>query len=89
MGYKEVINQWTVGEIKKKADEIRKEIGEDSKMKISVDHPRQQNEKNIDWRDYPAINAETGRKLKYNLGYYFDSWEDYCKSGADTNYDTK
>jgi len=58
-------------------------------MKISVDHVKQNKEKNIDWRDYPCINVETGRKLKYNLGHYFSSWEDYCKNGYDTNFDTK
>jgi len=58
-------------------------------MKISVDHVRQNKEKNIDWRDYPVMNAKTGRKLKYNLGHYFYTWEDYCKNGADNNYNTK
>jgi len=58
-------------------------------MKISVNHPQQHIEKNQDWRDYPCINVETGRKLKYNLGHYFQSWKDYCKNGYDTNYETK
>ena len=66
---------------------LKKEEGKE--MKISVDHPQQNIEKNIDWQDYPCINVETGKKLKYNLGHYFDSWEDYLKNGSDTNYDTK
>jgi len=41
------------------------------------------------WKDYPCINVKTERKLKYGLGHYFDSWENYCKNGDDTNYNTK
>jgi len=57
--------------------------------KISVDHPRQHKEKNIYWGDYPCINVETGRRLKYTLGHYFATWEDYCQNGYDTMYDTR
>lgn len=58
-------------------------------MKISVDHVRQCKEKNLTWEDYPAMNTKTGRKLKYNLGHYFDTWIDYLINGADTNYNTR
>ena len=61
----------------------------ESKMKISVDHPQQNIEKNMDWRDFPCMNVESGRKLTSGLGHYFKTWEEYCKEGNDTNYDTK
>ena len=58
-------------------------------MKISVDHARQYKERNLAWVDYPVMNSETGRKLKFNLGHYFSTWEEYCKERNDTNFDTK
>ena len=53
------------------------------KRNISVNHPQQQIEKNIDWRDYPCMNTRTERKLRKNLGYYFESWKDYITNGDD------
>jgi len=54
------------------------------KSKISVDHERQNKEKNIWWGDYPCRRVDTGRKLKRRLGYYFNSWKDYIMNGAES-----
>lgn len=55
----------------------------ETKNMIIVNNVANDKEKNISWEDYPCINIETGERMKKNLGFYFDSWDDYVKNGAE------
>ncbi len=52
-------------------------------MRLVVDSEKQAKEKNIDWRDFPMFNLETGKRLKKTCGDIYDSWKEYVEKYPD------
>lgn len=50
-----------------------------SKSNLMIDYKKQNQEKNINYRDYPLIDLSNNQPIKQRLGEVFDSWQEYLK----------
>ena len=76
-------NSYTTKDLKiirnflKKSDKLLESFSLKENMKINWE--LQNKENNLSWVDYPCFNKKTSRSTTKNLGYFFETWEEYLK----------